>query len=487
MHGWVKERQNTLGTPIARFEVRMPSDSTNRPGENAEVVKLDRYKETNSSPGDGQTLREDPERRDLPPDGKSAHEVEAPSRQFQRQQIDGKLQLVWTGSGSPPKLEADFVSYFNSVAKEAELPVGNSEEVLDFIEFAQREFTHDLEFLTSAFLNNTLPLPEISHQTRGFANVLRERKHTAERLVRAEREIVLLKDRGPGEIASIEFRLDRARLTEAQLSLVSDIQKAATVLQVVAERNMRAHDLRWRRRQFLDAVRARLAFWRSGEETFATGNVIRENVRQVETLSLRNAMLRLVEIARIGLGDPEYGPQVSRVLFEGFKDEIVSKEAEAVKNTYIMQLGARAFLAASFFFAAQFVIPFSHDIWNYFPLMLCGACIGAWLSFSIRKVDIGFADLAVLESDRLLPTTRVLFILCLTVVLGLFIQASIFSVSLGTLALKPDSAVMALAIGCMCGLAERALASSVAKRSESVIASIGGHPVEMLPSRSEPR
>jgi hypothetical protein len=456
----------------------MPSDQTSQPDENnAAVVNLDRYKEASSSSGEGHAAT----------DGKPADGGGAPSRQdFRREEIDGKLQLVWTRPDSAPRPEADFASYFNSVAREAELPPAKSEEILEFIEHLHRQFAYTLNELAVSFLNGT-SLPELHKQTSEFAHFLRRSKHEAERRVRSEKEIVLLKEPdGPGGIASIEFRLDRARLTEAQLSLVSDIQKAATVLQVIAERNMRAHDARWKRRQLLDTLRAPFSFRKHQETAFPPEDNIRASILQTEMFNLRNLMLRLVDIARLGLGDPEYGPQVSRILFDGFKDEIVSKEAESVKNTYIMQLGARAFSAAAFFLVAQFLVPFSHDIWRYFPLMLCGACIGAWLSFSVRKVDIGFADLAILESDRLLPTTRVLFILCLTVVLGLFIQASIFSVSLGTLALKPDSAVMALAIGCMCGLAERALASSVAKRSESAIAGLGGHPVQLPPSRTEP-
>ena len=99
--------------------------------------------------------------------------------------------------------------------------------------------------------------------------------------------------------------------------------------------------------------------------------------------------------------------------------------------------------------------------------------IGTWLSFSLRRPVLGFADLAVLEEDRLNPTARILFVLGLTLVVGLLIYTKLVAIKVGEMGVDLH---MALLLGLLCGIAERALAGAVSQRAREVVERVGGSP-----------
>src|SRR5262249_35138483 len=109
------------------------------------------------------------------------------------------------------------------------------------------------------------------------------------------------------------------------------------------------------------------------------------------------------------------------------KDEFVSREGDRVKNRYVAALGFRALLIGGSFMAAYILIRWLADkglLYDYrsFFVMAAASCVGTWLSFSLRRAVLGFADLASLEEDRLNPTGRLFFVIGLTSVIGIFIS-----------------------------------------------------------------
>jgi hypothetical protein len=51
-----------------------------------------------------------------------------------------------------------------------------------------------------------------------------------------------------------------------------------------------------------------------------------------------------------------------------------------------------------------------------FLIAAAGAAIGTWLSFSIRRVELSFSQLAILEEDVLDPSVRIVFVIGLTLI-----------------------------------------------------------------------
>lgn len=112
-----------------------------------------------------------------------------------------------------------------------------------------------------------------------------------------------------------------------------------------------------------------------------------------------------------------------------------------------------------------------------FHLLAVGTAVGTWLSFSLRREELVFEDLAVLEPDRLNPPTRVLYMVGLASFVGLLLFSNAVIVGVGTvtgLEALHQHGSWALLIGLLAGVAERALGAAIGRRGKDFAASIGG-------------
>ncbi|HTV38430.1 MAG TPA: hypothetical protein VMF12_18525 [Xanthobacteraceae bacterium] len=188
----------------------------------------------------------------------------------------------------------------------------------------------------------------------------------------------------------------------------------------------------------------------------------------------------LAGIARVGLMNIDATQAAFAALaLDGFKAEFVAREAGIVKNNYVLRLGLHALLAllvAVVVYAIASHMPGTSmfRLRNVFVL-LAGAAVGTWLSFSIRRVELGFNDLANLENDRLNPGLRVLFVIALTAVVGLLLWTKAVTFGIGELQSNfQTSGTRAALIGALCGIAERAIATAVGRRAADFAAGVGG-------------
>jgi hypothetical protein len=79
-------------------------------------------------------------------------------------------------------------------------------------------------------------------------------------------------------------------------------------------------------------------------------------------------------------------------------------------------------------------------------------CLGTWLSFAVRRVVLGFNDLALLEEDRLNPNGRILIVVGLTIIVGMFIKSGIISITLGGSPISLSGGLIAFLVGTLCGM-----------------------------------
>jgi len=114
------------------------------------------------------------------------------------------------------------------------------------------------------------------------------------------------------------------------------------------------------------------------------------------------------------------------------------------------------------------------------PFLLAGvgAAIGTWLSFSIRQVELSFNHLGVIEDDLLDPAFRILFVVALTITACLLFWTGVMNIEIGSLKTSSDGFAKAgtipLLIGLFCGIAERALATSISGRAATFVRGISG-------------
>jgi hypothetical protein len=196
-------------------------------------------------------------------------------------------------------------------------------------------------------------------------------------------------------------------------------------------------------------------------------------------------LAKLEEIARLGLQNPHV--ELANAALNGFRAEFVAQEAGRIKNSYLRSLGVAAGIAAAMFFVAYILVLnmsaaggfwYTHSV---FLLAAGSAAIGTWLSFSIRRVTLGFDDLAVLEEDRLDPSLRVIFVVTLTMVVLLLFWTGAMNIEIGDLKTgdlsNPQSKLpigaIALLVGIFCGISERALTTAISGRAATFVRSLG--------------
>lgn len=201
--------------------------------------------------------------------------------------------------------------------------------------------------------------------------------------------------------------------------------------------------------------------------------------RSVDRSKLEEGVAKLTKLAQLGLvGNSPATPEAAAALTM-FKHDIVSREAGRIKNDYMILLGKWA-LAFAFICAVAF---FTFDRWPFLPpeqiyryrnvmLVLTGCMAGAWASFASRKVALTFDDLAALEDDKLEPPLRLIFAGVLTVILVLVFCTGFAKVVIGGFDVSHvlTSGSVALLIGALAGLAEKALPAAMMQRATAFIA-----------------
>ena len=222
--------------------------------------------------------------------------------------------------------------------------------------------------------------------------------------------------------------------------------------------------------------------------------VIRTVVARLEEGKLENAkgqrlreeyMSRLVTIGRQGLQDGHV--ELANLNLNGFREDFVAQEAGMIKNRYLRSLGWATGIAAILCVLVYLSVEYfttEGSVWHAVKIFLIGgvgAAIGTWLSFSIRRVTLSFDDLGVIEEDRLDPGVRVMFVFALTIVVFLLFWTGAINLEIGDLKTgelsKPGSTLpivaIALLIGVLCGISERALATTISGRAAAFVRSVG--------------
>jgi hypothetical protein len=193
---------------------------------------------------------------------------------------------------------------------------------------------------------------------------------------------------------------------------------------------------------------------------------------------LHEAAAKLTKIAQLGLVGVNPATSEAAAALTMFKHDIVNREAGRIKNDYMALLGkwalgfgiicAISFLAFDYW---TFLVPERVHRYRNVLLVLTGCMAGAWASFASRKVVLSFDDLATLEDDKLEPPLRLIFTSVLTTILVLVFCTGFANFIIGGFnashVLKSGS--VALLIGALAGLAEKALPAAMMQRATAFI------------------
>lgn len=205
--------------------------------------------------------------------------------------------------------------------------------------------------------------------------------------------------------------------------------------------------------------------------------------RAVDRPKLNEAAAKLTKLAQLGLVGPKPATPEAAAALQMFKLDVVNREAGRIKNDYMLLLGRWALG----FGVACAIAFFVFDHWPNLPppqiyryrnvfLVLGGCMAGAWASFASRKVSLSFDDLAALEDDKLEPPLRLAFAGVLTTVLILVFCTGFANVVIGSFngSRVLSSGSVAVLIGALAGLAEKALPAAIMQRATAFISASDG-------------
>ena len=259
-----------------------------------------------------------------------------------------------------------------------------------------------------------------------------------------------------------------------QQTLINDLLKTANIVSIVLDRK----DVRGSR-----SARAWSAVL-DGIDKRVQGD--KPPIASAPTTSRENYFIDLQAIGQIALVKDNVAYANNRLV--GFKDIFVAREGDAVMARHVKRLALICFSAAlgwlmfgallgpwiTQYFFFNYTMSDKYLIRN-FSLAACSACVGTWVSFALRKPSLAFPDLANVDDDMLRPAARVAFVICLTLFLALFLEANFVHLDFNSIKIKVgDVALVALAFGAVCGLAERALGGIVSSDAQRLLN--GGKP-----------
>ncbi|PKM62031.1 MAG: hypothetical protein CVU99_00830 [Firmicutes bacterium HGW-Firmicutes-4] len=206
---------------------------------------------------------------------------------------------------------------------------------------------------------------------------------------------------------------------------------------------------------------------------------------------------KLLSLAQAGLTGTMATPELAVLALEQLNNEITTIEGQRIKNTYMKELGMRAFLSSLialvlllitstaiisnqatladlmikklntvFFFQSDFlaVISMCSVIW-------IGAMLGTWVSFAARNPVLDFERLSILEKDRMKPTIRLIYIGICAIIFSLFLSTGIVALEVGDLSTAniKDSINTQFVIGILCGLTESKIGSFIHTKTATML------------------
>lgn len=195
--------------------------------------------------------------------------------------------------------------------------------------------------------------------------------------------------------------------------------------------------------------------------------------------NIKEHLLSLTGIARVG-SSPTFS-QLANMHLKQLKDEIVFRRGYEMKFSYLKWLGVWAILIISLCGLAYYLIMSlqllsentNGQVYSIHALiMIMGSCVGAWLSFAIRKKEIAFEDLRLLNEDVKNPLMLLLIVILISLCFYLMFITNFLNVKVGNIfdtskfIDTSENKRVALLIGIFFGLSENSIGPKLTSRAD---------------------
>lgn len=147
---------------------------------------------------------------------------------------------------------------------------------------------------------------------------------------------------------------------------------------------------------------------------------------------LREFKERLRQIAESGLTGDYVRVQHSAEALQHLRQELLIRKGNAVKYRYLAHLAGWAALGVALGGLVYLTARWGATPWpEGYGLLVMGAVVGAWLSVAANRWSVSFEDLPHFLDSAVEPAVRILFVTVLAVAVGVALQAGLLQIELG--------------------------------------------------------
>jgi hypothetical protein len=179
---------------------------------------------------------------------------------------------------------------------------------------------------------------------------------------------------------------------------------------------------------------------------------------------------RIVQVATVGLTGKNVQREVAVGALDQVRKELVNRWGRRVVYKYLTRLAGCAALGIVAGALLETVSQRAPALAGY-GLVLIGAMVGAWLSVASSRTSVTFDALPDFLGVRAEPAIRMGFAGLLALVVALFLQIGVMNITLGSVSLATfhEARLVALLLGLVSGIGEKALSPRVIARAGEIV------------------
>lgn len=184
---------------------------------------------------------------------------------------------------------------------------------------------------------------------------------------------------------------------------------------------------------------------------------------------------RVMQAGTAGCTSANVDTALALEALEQIRADILRRKGRAVVYNYLLTLAFWALggvaIGAALIAIAALLPKAAGMLWGY-GYVAIGAMAGAWMSAAVSRRDISFDAIQEYVDIRSEPAIRLLFVLVVALALGLLLDLEVVSISLGEAVDLADftaDSLLALALGLVAGICEKAISVQIIDRATKII------------------
>ena len=204
--------------------------------------------------------------------------------------------------------------------------------------------------------------------------------------------------------------------------------------------------------------------------------LIKDNRAIVADSTFDEFIKRVVQAGCAGCAAPHVYPSLASGALEQIRQGVVRRIGTPIAYRYLRTLAGWAFLGAVLGLAIVVIGPFVLPAARPFGWVVIGAMAGAWFSVAASRRQIAFETIPDYIDTRFEPMVRMLFVVILAGVFALFLHVQVLAIKIGAtdLASFTHSASVAILVGLIAGIGERALSVQLIDKTQKILNPKGG-------------